>query len=85
MTGWDFFDYLLKEIQVVGIPGDGFGECGKGYFRFSTFGNPQETKEAANRLCNLLKKGYIRESLLPANEYEAGIAGRKHRPCPADD
>lgn len=57
MTGWDFFDYLLKEIQVVGIPGDGFGECGKGYFRFSTFGNPQETKEAANRLCNLLKKG----------------------------
>ncbi len=56
MSGWDFFDYLLSEIQVVGIPGDGFGECGKGYFRFSTFGNPEETKEAANRLCNLLKK-----------------------------
>lgn len=57
MSGWDFFDYLLNEIQVVGIPGDGFGECGKGYFRFSTFGNPDETKEAANRLCTLLKKG----------------------------
>ena len=56
MSGWDFFDYLLSEIQVVGIPGDGFGECGKGYFRFSTFGNPEETKEAANRLCNILKK-----------------------------
>lgn len=56
MSGWEFFDYLLKEIQVVGIPGDGFGECGKGYFRFSTFGKPEETKEAANRLCMLLKK-----------------------------
>lgn len=56
MSGWEFFDYLLEKIQVVGIPGDGFGECGKGYFRFSTFGNPDETKEAANRLCSLLKK-----------------------------
>ena len=56
MSGWEFFDYLLSEIQVVGIPGDGFGACGKGYFRFSTFGNPAETKEAANRLCKLLKK-----------------------------
>ena len=56
MSGWEFFDYLLNEIQVVGIPGDGFGACGKGYFRFSTFGDPEETKEAANRLCALLKK-----------------------------
>ena len=57
MSGWEFFDYLLREIQVVGFPGDGFGKCGKGYFRFSTFGSPEETKEAANRLCNLLRKG----------------------------
>ena len=57
MSGWDFFDYLLNEIQVVGIPGDGFGECGKGYFRFSAFGNPEDTKEAAHRLCTLLRKG----------------------------
>lgn len=56
MSGWEFFDYLLREIQVVGIPGDGFGECGKGYFRFSTFGKPEETKEAANKLCKLLTK-----------------------------
>lgn len=55
MSGWEFFDYLLKEIQVVGIPGDGFGEYGKGYFRFSTFGKPEETKEAAQRLTKLLK------------------------------
>ena len=57
MSGWEFFDYLLNETQVVGIPGDGFGECGKGYFRFSAFGDPDDTKEAANRLCALLKKG----------------------------
>ena len=56
MSGWEFFDYLLQEIQVVGIPGEGFGECGKGYFRFSTFGKPEETREAANRLCRLLTK-----------------------------
>ncbi len=56
MSGWEFFDYLLQKIQVVGIPGEGFGECGKGFFRFSTFGKPEETKEAANRLCKLLKK-----------------------------
>lgn len=57
MSGWEFFDYLLHQIQVVGIPGDGFGACGKGYFRFSTFGSPADTKEAANRLCRLLKQG----------------------------
>ena len=56
MSGWEFFDYLINEIQVVGIPGDGFGECGKGYFRFSAFGSPEDTKEAADRLCKLLKK-----------------------------
>ena len=56
MSGWDFFDYLLNEIQVVGIPGDGFGDYGKGYFRFSTFGDPEETSEAAQRLCALLCK-----------------------------
>lgn len=56
MGSWEFFDYLLNEIQVVGTPGEGFGACGEGYFRFSTFGNPNDTKEAANRLCKLLKK-----------------------------
>ena len=55
MGGWEFFDYLLNEIQVVGIPGGGFGSCGKGYFRFSAFGDPDDTKEAARRLCNLLR------------------------------
>ena len=54
LGSWEFFDYLLNEIQVVGTPGEGFGACGKGYFRFSTFGSPEDTKEAARRLCELL-------------------------------
>lgn len=54
MGSWEFFDCLLREIQVVGTPGEGFGACGEGYFRFSTFGSPEDTKEAARRLCTLL-------------------------------
>ena len=56
MGSWKFFDYLLHEIQVVGTPGEGFGACGEGYFRFSTFGSPEDTKEAAERLVKLLSK-----------------------------
>lgn len=56
MGSWEFFDYLLREIQVVGTPGEGFGACGEGYFRFSTFGSPEDTKEAARRLVKLLGK-----------------------------
>lgn len=55
MGSWEFFDYLLNKIQVVGTPGEGFGACGEGYFRFSTFGSPEDTAEAARRLAELLK------------------------------
>ena len=56
MSSWEFFDYLLNEIQVVGTPGEGFGACGEGFFRFSTFGSPEDTAEAARRLVGLLGK-----------------------------
>ena len=56
MGSWEFFDKLLHEIQVVGTPGEGFGACGEGFFRFSTFGDPADTREAAKRLLALLKK-----------------------------
>ena len=56
MGSWEFFDYLLHEIQVVGTPGEGFGACGEGYFRFSTFGSVEDTEEAAKKLIKLLSK-----------------------------
>lgn len=54
MGSREFFDLLLNEIQVVGTPGAGFGDCGEGYFRFSAFASPEDTKEAAERLIRLL-------------------------------
>ena len=39
MGSWEFFDYLLNEINVVGTPGEGFGENGKGWFRLTAFGD----------------------------------------------
>ena len=54
MDSWTFFDFLLQKAQIVGTPGAGFGACGEGYFRFSTFGNPADTAEAAQKLTALL-------------------------------
>jgi diaminopimelate epimerase len=53
---WEFFDYLLNELQIVGTPGEGFGACGEGYLRFSTFGSREDTVEAARRLAELLER-----------------------------
>ena len=50
MGSWEFFDYLLNEIQVVGTPGEGFGACGEGYFRLTSFGSREATAEAIQRL-----------------------------------
>ena len=50
MGSWEFFDYLLNELQIVGTPGVGFGSCGEGFLRLSAFGDPEDTKEAAKRI-----------------------------------
>lgn len=54
MGSWEFFDYLLENAQVVGTPGEGFGECGKGYFRLTSFGDRDATIEAVARIKKLL-------------------------------
>ncbi len=50
MGSWEFFDYLLNELQIVGTPGVGFGSCGEGFLRLSAFGDPDDTMEAAKRI-----------------------------------
>lgn len=54
MESWEFFDYMLKHIQVVGTPGAGFGENGKNYFRLTAFGNHENTAEAMKRFETLI-------------------------------
>lgn len=56
MGSWEFFDYLLENAQVVGTPGEGFGECGKGYFRLTSFGDRENTIEAVGRIRKLLSE-----------------------------
>ncbi len=50
MNSWEYFDYLLKEKNIVVTPGIGFGTCGEGFVRFSAFGTHEKTKEAIKRL-----------------------------------
>ena len=50
MTSWDFFDYLLEKLNIVGTPGSGFGPSGEGYFRLTAFGSLENTKEAMERI-----------------------------------
>lgn len=56
MGSWEFFDLLLKEANVVGTPGEGFGKNGKGYFRLTSFGDRDATIEAMARMEKLLSK-----------------------------
>lgn len=55
MKSWEFFDYLLENIQVVGTPGSGFGRNGEGYFRLTSFGSRENTQEAVERMDKLFK------------------------------
>lgn len=53
MESWDFFDYMLNKIQVVGTPGAGFGNNGKNFFRLTAFGTKENTIEAMKRFESL--------------------------------
>lgn len=54
MGSWEFFDYLLGEVQVAGTPGEGFGKGGEGFFRLTSFGSKEDCEEAVRRLDALL-------------------------------
>lgn len=53
MTSWQFFDYLLEELNIVGTPGVGFGPSGEGYLRLTAFGTLENTEEAVKRMKQL--------------------------------
>ncbi len=53
MTSWEFFDFLLEKVQIVGTPGAGFGPSGEGYFRLTAFGSAENTLRAIERIKNL--------------------------------
>lgn len=50
MTSWDFFDFMLKEANIICTPGSGFGPCGEGYVRLTSFNTPELTAEAVERM-----------------------------------
>ena len=50
ISSWDFFDKLLHEYKIVGTPGAGFGPCGEGYLRLTSFGSRENTIKAMERM-----------------------------------
>jgi len=53
MTSWNFFDFLLQNVSVVGTPGSGFGLSGEGYFRLSAFNSRSNVIDAMERIINI--------------------------------
>jgi LL-diaminopimelate aminotransferase len=50
LSSWQFFDKLLGDAHVLGVPGSGFGPSGEGYFRLTAFGSREQTQEAVERI-----------------------------------
>ncbi|MDZ4754053.1 MAG: LL-diaminopimelate aminotransferase [Phycisphaerae bacterium] len=53
LKSWDFFDRMLSEANVVITPGAGFGACGEGYFRISSFNSRANVKEVVRRMTTM--------------------------------
>ncbi|MDR0371681.1 MAG: LL-diaminopimelate aminotransferase, partial [Prevotellaceae bacterium] len=49
-NSWEYFDFLLKEKNIVTTPGVGFGVEGNDFIRLSAFGSREHTLEAMHRL-----------------------------------
>ena len=54
LSSWDMFDRLLKDANVVGTPGSGFGPSGEGFFRLTAFGSRENTERAIERIKSVL-------------------------------
>jgi LL-diaminopimelate aminotransferase len=53
LGSWEFFDLLLTKANVVTTPGVGFGSSGEGYVRLTAFGDPDNVREALDRISRL--------------------------------
>ena len=51
---WEFFDRLLDKAGVVCTPGSGFGKCGEGYIRISSFNSHENVARALDRIASAL-------------------------------
>ena len=51
---WEFFDLLLDKVGVVVTPGSGFGKCGEGYIRISSFGSLEDTTKGLDRIAKVV-------------------------------
>lgn len=54
----DFTMELMEKTGVILVPGDSFGELGKGYVRFALVEPPEKLKKAVKRIqeCGILKR-----------------------------
>ncbi len=52
---WAFFDLLLEKAGVVVTPGAGFGTCGEGYIRISSFNSHENVERALGKIAKALK------------------------------
>jgi len=54
MGSWKFFDLLLNKAGVVCTPGEGFGQCGRGFIRISAFNEFENVEKAMQRMAESL-------------------------------
>lgn len=53
LSSWEFFDRMLTKANIITTPGVGFGPSGEGYVRLTAFGDPENVKEALERISRL--------------------------------
>ncbi|HUV07875.1 MAG TPA: LL-diaminopimelate aminotransferase [Spirochaetia bacterium] len=51
---WEFFDLMLERAGVVCTPGSGFGRCGEGYIRISSFNSLENVESALQKISSAL-------------------------------
>jgi LL-diaminopimelate aminotransferase len=52
-SSWKFFDLLLDRANLITTPGVGFGPSGEGFVRLTAFGDPDNVREALDRIARM--------------------------------